>query len=467
MNKKSQKEKTNKKKISDKTIMLIAAAISLVFLVIIVSLIFKDSLFKPRPEKVNWGEVSEEGSISGDFDDVEKEDKYYVDEKGLEYQKYNFYNLGYSMFIPSEWDVEMINPDTFYIRSNNETYKTMEIGIFLREMQMVTPDNLQPNMLNFMRYSFEYHYRNYVFQDSNFSYGVDTADYLYDENKTVYVETSNPLSYAEFDEPEGPGSWEKKNKFIGIHERGTFSNMTTSMGDTYVEPTFDLFYTFNKNNKELLVSMTRTENYSSLASYTFNEIIKSIEPLEPTDEVFLPVFNKYYKVGSMNFKYPDHFKNVFSNKEGFMAFANDPNYNDCGITLSVNMLPFSKDSELSIDMANNPTYKYILMNNYTKTDSSSMPTMSDLNNIILGFDIGEESILQDKTVTKFNTILRMKDTSSLDYVKINRAFPIKAFTYLIQDKDSSTVYILNITYGESNKEIAEKYARAFLKTVHF
>lgn len=471
MNKKTNK---TKKKISDKTIMLTAAGFAVVMLLGFVGFIFKDSLFKDKPKNVNWGEISEEGDIveEDSSENTMQKKEIVTDEKGLVYERVYFYSMGYSMYIPKDWKVTIENKDTVYIQSTNDTYRSMDIGIVARELKSQNLDTLQSNMLDFFRHNFVYHYYDpetkvtAELQDSDFVINTYTPEKIYDESQKVWIDDSNPSVYIEADSPDEVGNWKEGYKFLGIKEHGTFVDMSTETGNLKASPIYDFFYTFN-GNTELVVTSTAMEDFSDLSAYTLDFIANSIEKIEELPEGSLPSFTKKYEIKDLTLKYPEIFTLNSTSKEMFSATCNDLNSSAFGISLTVIPFKYPEGTTMTTDMYQDKYYKYQLFNAYT-LGSDVGDIFNQIDEVVLAFNKIDTTTIAGKEAESFETNLSLQTLNSEIYVKTNLRYPISALTYLIQDKDENgngTVYMVNISYGNSQKEVAEKYARAFIKTL--
>ena len=73
---------------------------------------FWDKIFKEPVEYVNWGEVAPEGVV--DFEDTStpEVEKDITSSDGLVFERKNLYNMGISLYLPKDWDIETSNTGT-------------------------------------------------------------------------------------------------------------------------------------------------------------------------------------------------------------------------------------------------------------------------------------------------------------------------------------------------------------------
>lgn len=455
--------KKRRKKLTDKQLISISLGISILFIFGIFLFAFKDKIIKEPVEDVNWGEVAPEGVV--DFDEAvnpEKE-KDITSMNGLIFERKNFYNLGISLYLPQNWDVNVINPSNIYFTTTDSKYKAMEISLTSKPLEHPHPDHLAHNMLNFLRHSFEYHVQGFTFSAKTYATNTEFLRNIYDTNKKVWADISNPFFYQQVEEVDDPstGTWVLKDKFLGVNEHGRLKMFTDDGRNAEAVPYYRFFYTYI-DNVEYFVSVLAPVDFSENCDDIADVIFNSIQPLDPIEDLYLPSFERTKKLGDINFKYPDEMKVLKDEKNMFRAEYQNINSYDLGIGISSFVIDFKEKDYVVKDFNALPTYKQNMFAAYTNPQATSI-LQEYANELVLAYGAPEEIVIDGNTCYRFNTQLYLRTTGSELEVKAKQPFPSYGITYMIE-KDAK-VYIISLTYNEKNQAVAEKYARALTKTI--
>ena len=451
-----------RKKLTDKQFIMMSLGFSAIFICGLMIFSFRDKIFEEPVEDVNWGEVAPEGVV--DFEDSSTPEEIDITSvNGLTFERKNLYNLGISLYLPKNWEIDTSNPSTLYIKSNDSKYRAMEIVLTSNQMEIQHPNNLTRNMLNFIRYNMEYHVEGYTFKANTYATNVNMLQYLYDENHQVWVDESDPTKYPEVDEVvnAGSGKWILKNKFIGIAEHGS-TKMFTEDGNAEANPYYKLFYTFI-DNTEYFMGVMAPGDFIDECDEIAKTNYKSLQKVEPSEDIYLPSFDKTHKLGDISFKHPDKMTVSMQTNTMFRSESKNINSDDFGIGISAYVIDFKQDDYVVKDLGAMIDYKTNMFSAYTNKKVDHL-IAKNLNEIVLSYGAAENVVIDGVTSQRFDTHIFLRTTGTEIEVQSERNYPSYGITYMIE-KDAK-VYIITVTYGTGNKAIAEKYARAQTKTIY-
>lgn len=452
-----------RKKLTDKQLIMMSLGFSAIFICGLMIFSFKDKIFEEPVEDVNWGEVAPEGVV--DFEDTSTPEETIdiTSNKGLIYERKNFYNLGISLYLPQDWDVNIVNSSNIYFTTKDSDYPAVEISIATKPLEKKHPDNLAFNMLNFVRHNFEYHVKDFTFYANTYAINSEFLQEVYDTNQKVWADISNPSHYQQVEEvvDASTGTWVLKDKFLGVSEHGKIKMFTNDGRNAEAIPYYRFFYTYI-DDTEYFVSVLSPSDYSSTCNEIADFIFTSIQPLEPVDNIYLPSFDKTKKLEDISFKYPDTMTLVSDANTLFRSEFKNIDSDDFGIGISSFVIDFKEKEYIVKDFNALSTYKKQLFAAYTNLKMGTLIT-DNLNEIVLAYNSPEDIVIDGKTCQKYDTQLYLRTTGTEIDSKAQQSFPSYGITYMIE-KDAK-IYIISVTYGEGNQAIAEKYARALTKTI--
>ena len=456
-----------RKRLTDKQLIQIALASSIILFAGLLLFVFKDKVFEEPVPDVEWGEIEDSGDISINPEDETPEHKVEtdIDDDGLVYERTDIYPMGMSLMIPQGWKANTSNPDIIYFTTDDPKYTGVEIAVTSSPINLPHPDNLTYNMLYFIRYNLKYHIHGYTFSDKTYSTNVYLLNYLYDNTKEVWVDVSDPEIYREAETVTNAadGNWQKKNKFIGISEPASLNMVSEDGVGVLANPYAKFFYTFNDSN-EYFVSVMAPADYKDQVEAIHETISNSIQAIEPIEDTALPAFDRTVKLGNVMFKYPERFSVLANNYQGNMLRfeSQNLNYEDFVLGISAFTVDFDQEKFVVTDLDAYTGYKLNLFNCYTLNKAAHLAN-TYMNEIIFAHEPAETVTIDGKTCEKYYTRLFLQTQGTELYVESQKTFPSNAITFLIED--GQYVHIISLTYGIGNQHIAEKYARALMKTI--
>ena len=452
-----------RKKLTDKQLIMMSLGFSAVFICGLMIFSFRDKIFKEPVEDVNWGEVAPEGVV--DFEDTStpEVEKDITSSDGLVFERKNLYNMGISLYLPKDWEIDTSNTGTLYIKTDDAKSKAVEMCVTSRPLAIRHPNNLPNNMLNFVRHNFEYHVENFTFGAKTYAINSEFLQEMRDPNQKVWADISDPAYYQEVEEviDAGSGKWVKADKFLGVSEHGKLKMFTNDGLNAEANPYYRFFYTYI-DDTEYFVSVIGPADFSAECDKIANVVFKSIQPAIPAENIYLPSFEKTHKLEEVSFKYPARMDLSIDHPTLFRAESKNINHDDFGMGISAFVIDFEREEYIVKDFNTLPTYKVNMLDAYTNQKVKNI--MGEYRDeIVLSYGAPENIVIDGKTCQRFDTQLYLRTTGTEIDVKSKQAFPSYGITYMIE-KDAK-IYIITLTYGEGNQAIAEKYARALTKTI--
>lgn len=465
------KNNKHSKKFSDKQIMIFTFVFSLIAVIGIFLFAFRDSLKKDKPEKVDWGNIDEEGEISTDstYNEPVSEIETYEDENHQTYRRVYIYSMGISVLIPDGWEIDSSNPDIIYFKADgtNEAYKDTQLVLTGTEIMSQKIENLPYNLYYFIRDNLKYEKNGEKLNADTYVTNSDFLDTITDPNKKVWVETSNPDIYEEYEEkPNIEGQWEQKEKFIAIKETGSVRMDSSYNSKVSENVLYDFYYTF-KDNKEYMIAAMSTNTFYDPVAELAKTTFESIEYIREEDGAALKSFDTKYNIGNLTFKIPSDYTVSVNTGELFRAECRDFTQKDFGIGVSIYKRTCTSDNDFEGIIFNNPVYAGNLLNAYSNDKISSLLGEEIESELIFSYGEAESISISEKNAKRYKTSLSLATRGTELDVKSERAYPHNGVTYVIQDKENMNIYVISLTYGMSNEKTAEKYARALTKTMVF
>ena len=466
-------KKNNKhsRKFTDKQIMIFTAIFSFIIVIGIILFALKDNFKKDKPQDVNWGEIDEEGEVSTDssYNEPVSEIETYEDSNHQLYKRVYIYSMGISVLIPDDWEVDSSNPDVIYFKNDgtNEAYKGTQLVLTGTELTSQKIEDLPYNMYYFIRDNLKYEKNGEDLKANTYVTNATLLNTITDPNKKVWVETSNPDIYEEYEEkPDVEGIWEQKDKFVAIEEVGTVRMDSKYNSKVNENVLYDFYYTL-KNNKEYMIAAMSTNTFFDPVAELAKTTFESIEYIREEDGAPIRDFDKKYNIGNMSFKIPSDYVVSVDNDELFRAECRDFTKKDFGIGVSIYKRKCLSNMDFEGIILENPVYAGNLLNAYSNNKVSDLIGEKTENEIILSFGEAETISISDKNAKRYNTSLSLATRGTELDVKSERSYPHNGITYVIMDKENMDIYVVSLTYGMSNEKTAQKYARALTKTMNF
>lgn len=457
------KKKNKKKKLTDKQLILISCGITFSMFVVLFCFIFRDNIFPKHVEHVDWGEVTEEGEISLDdelYNQTEEIDEF-TDENGLLYERKNIYAKGISIYLPKNWEANTENQDIIYLsNSEDKDFNTVEIAITTRQIDIANPDNLAQNMIYFNKNLLTYHYEEQTFTFPTYQINTQMLNKLYDPNHQVWVDVSDTALYTEAEtlDNESDGSWEQRNKFLGVTETGSLNSFNDNSSMT-ANVAYNFYYML-KDNTEYFIAVMGLTDQAEKVDTVAQTIRDSFEFIEPLEDIYLPSFGNTQTLGNVKFKYPTHFEEI-KNADVKRFEANNFNSKDYGIGISAYTVNFGEEDYVTTDMQNWTDYKYQFIQTLTNNIGEDL-FYSNYNETVMSSGNEEEVTVGSKTCLKYDVSMFVRTIGGEIDMKLGRSLPMRGIAYLFEDGEKMHVIIL--TYSDGLENVAQKYASALEKT---